>query len=172
MNHCMIDIETLGTAPGSVVLAAGIVVFGKDSYEAMLKFNLTESLKEDFKPNHETLKWWEKQGFDYTSLSDEKAGNEVILVKIASVIDRYKPNTVWGCGPQFDMVLLESYYRHYNIPVPWRYGQLRCFRTMRELFKPCIADWSFEGIPHNPLDDAKNQVRQLQKIMNCIKMTK
>jgi hypothetical protein len=64
MINVMVDIETLGTEPGCVVLSIGAVAFDKemgfveDFYEVI---NTVDSFSEGLTYDNDTLAWWKKQ---------------------------------------------------------------------------------------------------------------
>lgn len=171
--HLMLDLETLGTDYGDLVLCAGLVFWEeKDLYRHLFKFNMQQSKADGFKVNPRTLEWWGKQKINHMQFDEPDVDNRTVCKEISDVIKRMKPQTVWGCGPQFDLILLEAYFKFYGVDLPWSYKQERCFRTMRELFGSCAEDLVFEGTEHDPIDDATYQIKALDKIMSCLVLKK
>lgn len=69
---------------------------------------------------------------------------------------------VWGDGATFDPVLLEAAYRACNMPCPWYYTEVYCYRTLRQLKdskKPASVT------AHDALSDAKAQLKHLQELL-------
>ena len=64
-NDVMIDIETLGTDPGSVILSIGAVEFdlktGKTGEEFYQWIDLESSSNKGFSVSAGTIKWWMMQ---------------------------------------------------------------------------------------------------------------
>ena len=64
-KHVMIDTETLGRAPGSVVRSVAAVEFdpqtGETGRQKVWKIDLTDSIRYGFKVEASTLKWWMMQ---------------------------------------------------------------------------------------------------------------
>ncbi|HBA8665562.1 TPA: 3'-5' exoribonuclease, partial [Escherichia coli] len=65
-------------------------------------------------------------------------------------------------------VILRRSYERQEIPCPWRYHNDRDVRTIVELGKAIDFDARtaipFEGVPHNALDDARHQAKQVSAI--------
>lgn len=154
----MLDIETLGTRPGCVILSIAAVPFNVFSpldyfYERVSSESCVgRGLSIDAK----TAEWWLRQS---AQARDEAFGGslsiDIALVKLSDYITELGEVVVWGNGASFDAPILEAAYDVCNIKVPWKYTNARCFRTLKELFpavpyrKPVFA--------HNALEDAKAQ---------------
>lgn len=152
------DIETLGTAPGSVVVSIGLVRFNPqlDRVQAAeeltpgslkVVLNLQESLDEDFKISASTFKWWlgqskeaQKATFDHPEVYDLVEG----LVAVAEYFK--KGDKVWGNGASFDIPLVEAYFNKFRSVLPWGYSRVRCYRTLREM-----NDYDASLVPNNLL---------------------
>jgi 3' exoribonuclease, RNase T-like len=165
---CMIDLETLGTVPGSAIISIGAVMF---EFEFGFAEHLQSSLQAEFyriiRPDlsrftvdMDTVVWWMKQNdsarqifaygdstIDYTM--------EGALQSFDSWYKRYKPNRVWAHGACFDIPLLEFAMRAYRYTPPWSYRDIRDTRTIFDITGQKV-DKSM-GVEHNALDDAKNQ---------------
>ena len=170
MKHIMIDLETLGTAPGSAILTIGAIVFdphaglvgptwyGKISPASAQAFGAVDL---------NTLKWWEKQSeearaevFSGTDeLPDVLAGFSKWL-DLRSGIDERR---IWSNGGDFDTVLLRVMYGACDLKAPWSYKGVRCYRTLRSLF-PAIEAPRSNGIAHHALHDAMYQAKHLLEI--------
>jgi hypothetical protein len=163
MNHVMLDLETLGTRPGSVIVAIGAVQF--DAQDILSEFyreiNIQDSLSYGFQIDGETLRWWFRQS---------KAAQAAILSEHpASLVDTLqdfalwipKDSKVWGNGAAFDNALLAEAYHKTGMAVPWKYKHDRCFRTMAD--RSSVPPM-YEGTAHHALDDARGQARRLMAI--------
>ncbi len=142
--NVMIDIETLGTKPGSAILEIGANIF-RDSIEVefykpiCLKSNLKHGMTIDL----ETLAWWQKQpcmekvftskNVSLTYALDDFTGfvEDFVLTKFP-VMDKdpWKEVLVWGNGASFDAVLMEEAYRKTGKTPPWKYWNVRDVRTL------------------------------------------
>lgn len=161
----MIDIETLGTAPGSVILSIGAVEFGKDrildSFYQRVDPDSCVSLGMTIDAH--TVMWWLQQS--------DAARDEITQpgMHISKALTRFShwisdPDAeIWGNGAAFDNVLLADAYRRAGLPCPWKYQNDRCYRTLRALYPEIPMEPS--GTAHHALDDAVNQARHLMKIL-------
>lgn len=171
----MIDLETLGTVPVSVILSIGAVCFNSLSNEIgpklHIKINIQDSLNQGFTTQKSTIEWWGKQDSEASNLLEECV-NSTITVRRALTNFQYflMSNTdpekvcVWGCGSDFDNVLLSSTYHHLNMMVPWKYNNNRCYRTVKSIFPDVMLERT--GTHHNALDDALFQTQHLLKIFH------
>lgn len=160
MNHLMIDIETLGTAPGSVVLSIGAVVFDaeSDSLGAEFYANIdpVDCQKHGLTIDAATVLWWFDQTEDARAhLRPMRLPLAHVLGGLAAFLRDHQVKRVWGHGATFDPVLLDAAYRACGLKTPWSPYDVRDTRTLYELagIKPDRS----AGIHHTALDDAKAQ---------------
>ena len=173
MNNIMVDIETLGTAPGSVVLSIGAVYFGPEGlgekfYEVIDK---RDSLERGLTTDKSTVDWWAKQSADARKVLIDAVTDDVAL-PLDEVLKRFsvyvKPGCkVWGNGAGFDNPLIEALYRNVGKPAPWKFWDSRCFRTLKALFP--INETVKKVVAHNALQDAIDQAKLAVKILANIK---
>jgi hypothetical protein len=156
----MIDIESLGVTPGSVILNIGAVEFdpvsgqfGNDFYVAL---DIEESQRHcGCTIAASTIKWWMVQSEAARVASfgnDDSTSPAAALYMLHSFVKKRK---VWSHGPAMDVVLLEWMYRKIGIEIPWKYGDVRCTRTIYDIAGVTIN--RSNGTHHNALDDAKAQ---------------
>lgn len=179
MNRIMLDLETLGTKPGSVILAIGAVRFDAEKIldEFYVNINPESSVAAGLTMDVSTITWWLQQ-------SDEArkalvAGEARLLpyalqdfarwamcppgVEPKSVADLVQIDELWGNGSDFDNVLLARAYEAVEAPAPWKHRANRCYRTLKSLYpeipfeKPAVA--------HNALEDARAQAKHLIEIL-------
>lgn len=170
----MIDVETLGTTGGYVVLSIGYLPFkedGNDTFESLLnvgsKYNLdiNEQVRLGYKIDPNTMKWWMKQDgnarrivFSPTSVSKMKP----VLVKLFSDLEEVV--NVFSYG-YMDMAML-NYMSQRELG-----KELILYRKhsdLRTLIKHMEFEWdsSPEGfIKHDPLHDCIVQALAIQKLM-------
>ncbi len=168
-NRIMIDLETLGTSAGSVIVSIGAVRF--DAHKTLDTFycllDIEEAQREwRFHIDASTVLWWLKQSEQARAAltSGNREGVASALIKLANFIRLgSEADEVWGNGSDFDNVLLADYYRKIRMPLPWKYTRNRCYRTIaaphREQF-PIRRT----GTHHNALDDALDQANHLLAI--------
>lgn len=176
MHDIMVDIETVGTRPGSVILSLGAVVINYEDHmlgeEFYTVINMEDQIQRGLTMDYGTMVWWSQQ---------EPAAQEVLhraqdlgahnLVHALSDFYDFcyrafgsKPGNVWGNGANFDNVLLAEAYRVSRVHTPWKFHQDRCFRTLKNLY-PDVEAAPFDGVRHNALADARHQALHLLRIV-------
>ena len=161
MNDLMIDLETLGTRPGSIVASIGAVEF--DAETGMIgglfsaNIDLDSAERAGLTMDVSTVKWWMKQSDQACETTFNKGDKSlhVALFELTKFAVTVSPKRIWAHSPSFDLVLLEAAYRAINYPFPFRFTQSRDTRTIFDLtgVKPDRTT----GIAHNALDDALAQ---------------
>lgn len=168
-----LDLETLGTKPGSVIFSVGCVAFDETGVtsEYYSLISIPDSRRLRFKINLQTEAWWESQDLevrreldrawtDNTSVRDVLDTFGEWVIETAGDVDNV---VMWGNGADFDNVLLAAYYNVFGMDPPWRYTNSRCLRTLKNVFPgfepPMI------GTLHNALDDAKHQALWITNIL-------
>jgi len=142
-THAMIDIETLGTEPSSVIMSVGGVKFDPytsdvphDGKHWMLDVDAQTDAGRDV--NDSTLEWWAKQE---QSIQDRAFSTEgrTSLQEFMPDLNKWLVgcHTIWCQGPQFDMVMLENLFKQFDHHMNWFYWQVSDSRT---LFKMLPAD--------------------------------
>ena len=195
-KHIMLDLETLGTDPYSVILSIGAVHFDpgspgifRDSFEVLIdpKTSMAAGLRVD----PDTLFWWwdtdrdaarryymERLKFELP-LALQGFSDWLGWVSQDPSPDPEKPNPevlIWGNGANFDNVLLANAYKAARMDVPWKFYQDRCFRTIKGLdplgkLKPKgVLPGVPEGIAHTALADAFYQAAWMQNICDHLKL--
>ncbi len=163
----MLDLETLGTKPGSVILALGAVKFGAGQIFSSFyeRIDAQSCIDLGLTMDVSTVMWWLKQESD-ARLEITKPGkhiNEVLLAFSGWVAT---PDAeIWGNGASFDNALLGDTYDRAQIKRPWKYSNDRCYRTMKNLW-PNVA-LKRAGTHHNALKDAESQALHLMEIFEA-----
>lgn len=181
--HMMIDLETLGTHPGAVILSIGACIFDPHaslhgntgmpvfycnvSRESCEEFGLTADPK--------TEAWWNDQADEAKAgLMQNQLSLERALANFVQFWNDTHAKEVWSYGANFDVVLMEeamrnvaAYYRarapegkspSFEIVPPWSYKDVRCVRTTLALAGVDLSKMKRVGVHHNALDDARTQV--------------
>ena len=184
--HFMIDIETLGTCPYSVIIRVSAVKFDITEVNSQMMYddndvfdghiNLFDSIgKHGLIIEKDTLKWWQgKDNVDtfgklLTVCSTNNFDNLSMCHALADFLcyyidDEKTPFFVWGNSARFDLGLLANVYERCNVPLPWKWWNERCMRTYASIIPDIRKNHKFIGQPHNSVDDAKNQILIAQKI--------
>lgn len=164
----MLDIETLGTQPGSAIISIGAVKFNDREVrdEFYERIDLESCINIGLKMQPQTVIWWLQQ--------NDAARNEIcqqgkpiteVLANFSKWVDDSNAE-IWGNGATFDNVLLSCAYHAASLARPWKYSGDRCYRTLKNMF-PNI-EFARIGTHHNALDDAKSQAVHLIEILKQI----
>jgi DNA polymerase III epsilon subunit-like protein len=163
MKHMMLDLETLGTVPGCVVLSIGAVEFDpSDGLGA--EFHAAISVDDcgmDYGLTVDPLteQWWERQSKE---ARDAAFGGSCVLREALAQFDAFylgaETTCLWGHGASFDAPVLAAAYAAIGWKEPWAYNATRCTRTLYEAagVDPKAPEFQV-GTQHNALDDAKAQ---------------
>jgi hypothetical protein len=163
----MLDFETFGTKPGSMIRSIAAVMFtpnvpgtGNEFYMNVdVESQKTVGLTQD----PDTVRWWSQQG-EAAKAVLEKDQKPITLV-LSSFHAWYRANhvkAVWAQGSNFDPVIWEGVCRALGQTTPWKFWETRDTRTAYDLghFNP--KSERFIGVPHYALDDCKHQIKCVQ----------
>ena len=172
MKHIMLDLETLGLAPGSVILSIGAVAF--DPHAESLwnartfhqAIDPADSQRRGFRIDAGTVLWWmapERAAARDAWFKLEQIDLDSALLGFTAWLEQLGSDWVlWGNGSDFDNVLLKTAYEVCGLTVPWTHKQNRCFRTLKNLFPG--HEPAPDGTLHDALSDAIFQARCLMNI--------
>ncbi|NJO49786.1 MAG: 3'-5' exoribonuclease [Leptolyngbyaceae cyanobacterium RM2_2_4] len=169
--HLMLDLETLGIHNYAPIISYGAVLFDKSGIKDTLYKTLDVKQQIDGgyrQVDADTIKWWMSQGDAAKRVFRENSvetgvGLSELLPFTGSVPT--KELMVWGNGPTFDIVLIETLMKHHNIKPPWIFRNVRDLRT----YKDFVYDGRLTknvGTAHNALDDAIYQAMIVIEGMN------
>ena len=165
----MIDIETLGTRPQSVVLTIGAVKFDPwaddvDTDNGLYsRIDVDEQIALGRHVHQDVIDWWGKQAEDVR----EEALGDHERDSVTDMLDKLNKflvgaDNIWCQGPAFDAVILEDLYRDMERPTPWNFWQVRDSRTLFKTFGD-PRDKNAKGA-YNALIDCYYQARAVQQI--------
>lgn len=162
-RHVMVNLETLGLTPDSVILSIGAVVFDEAAIYSEHHWVLDLD-QPGRRIDAGTVKWWMKQ--------NEAARSAIFSAKeiwmLYRAIDEFNnlfdaDARVWANGANFDIPILENVYTNaFDQSTPWKYKNTRCYRTVRAMFPGIDNEIDSMGEEHNALDDARHQAYVLQ----------
>jgi len=167
--HLMIDIETLGTTPGSSILSLGALLFDPHSTTAPERTFYLEFCRESCQSlglheEPETLAWWEEQNQPMPQgIFPITDGLNAFLLWISNA--GCNINGVWANSPSFDIVLLTHALRLMRREWPLKYSLERDVRTIRNLILPGVQLHN----THNALQDCYHQAALIQLSMEKIR---
>lgn len=172
----MLDLETLGTRPGCVILTFGAVKFNPYTLDEpgpgiYFRLDADEQIERGREVQEDTLQWWMNQ---VPEVREEAigAGERISIEQFYRELNRFLvgANNIWAQGPVFDIAILENLYRQYGWPTPWQFWQISDSRT---LFKT-HGDPREKGRAghHNALADCVYQAKAVQQIYNKLGIQK
>lgn len=177
MKDVMLDIETLGTRPGSVVWAIGAVAMNLEQgivnnsvfYSVI---NVESARQIGLTVDDATLTWWRTQ--DHTALtelhtamqSDGGIPIKTALTEFGVWLSQYNSEKVrvWGNGADFDQPLLAEAYYKADLTPPWSWRNNRCYRTIKNTLPG--PKFIQPEIKHHALYDAHAQARHLMMLLS------
>lgn len=172
-THLSVDLETMGTNPDAPINSIGGKFFNPATGEMGPEFSKAIDLETSGGIiDRKTIKWWAKRSREAQSaiFTDEIPLDDALL-QLREFINENSCESfvqIWGNGANFDNVILRRSYERQGIPCPWRYYNDRDVRTIVELGNSIGFDVRmaipFEGVPHNALDDARHQAKQVSAI--------
>lgn len=175
-----IDLETLGTAPGSVITQIGLCAFNADALisaasATLIRIDPQDALDNGFTISWATIAWW---------LSQSDAAREAMVARGANthpvgialhratdwLASECEPDVrPWGHGASFDVTLLEMAYKMMRIPIPWDYHNVRDLRTLLTVAPEGVEKPVTRGTEHQAMDDAINQAEWIKRLVHAIK---
>ncbi len=173
----MIDLETMATEPDAVVLSIGACFFDLQTGKIGEKFYTCLSVTEQEEMNRvvdaRTLAWWNGQSKDARKVfTEKKYPVDHCLNEFTNFIlsNANKSQVMaWGNGSGFDISIMESLFRMFELPCPWLFYNVMDLRTFRRFVASNVKVPKLEGTNHHALDDAINQAKF---VLKHVKMNK
>ena len=174
----MLDLETLGTKPGSVILSIGAAPFGSHVANAptfYTSIGMHDSQARGLKVDPKTLAWWQQQELPVKAAAFMGA-NPLIeaLAKFTGYIKFLESLgfevRVWGNSASFDCGILKAAYEAIGQEAPWKYYNEMCFRTLKNLV-PASLTPRRQGMAHHALDDAIYQARWAEGLFKFLNLS-
>lgn len=159
--HVMIDLETQGIRPTSIILSLGAVVFdpatGVIGSEFYRNVDVASCEAIGLTRDQSTMDWWEDQSAEARKALEED--QQPITSVISDFTTWWKSVGAinpWSHGATFDIAILENIYLQLGLDAPWDFWNVRCCRTIlacsnRRIYRPK------DSVKHNALDDARAQ---------------
>ncbi len=172
-HHLMIVLKTMGTSPDAPIISIGAIFYDPQTGDMGPEFSKTIDLETAGGViDRGAIKYWCKQSREAQSaiMTDEIPLDDALL-QLREFIDENSGEffvQIWGKEANFNNVILRRSYERQGIPCPWSYYNDRDVRTIVELGNSIGFDVRmtipFEGVPHNALDDARHQAKQVSAI--------
>lgn len=140
-KHVCVDLETLGTVPGCVVLEIGAVAFDEDTpSEDWPVFRREVAMRAPDQRERwidvDTLTWWTNRAKDGAVIPGLARGMDLgdALRAFFEWFRQVEAEDVrvWSWGMDFDFGILRNAADQMGEKLPWRYNRQRCARTLCE----------------------------------------
>ena len=169
----MVDIETLGTQPGCVILSIGAVEFndkglGKEFYVQISPESCTDW---GLKIEPRTVMWWlEQNEAARKTLTDGKRNPLEAALTALNAAFKWKDQPVWCNGANFDFPILEAAYAALGWQAPWAYWSTNDYRTLKNIVPRDVynASKGEAQIKHNALADAMAQAETAIQLLSWV----
>jgi hypothetical protein len=170
-THLMVDIETLGTRPGAIVISAAFVRCIDEAHFVLnlsvLNLSVPDQQDLGMEIDPKTHQWWGEQEAKtpgiWARVTENPQPIAAALPYIAQWIQWAAGGSdwlIWCHGAIFDCPLLDELYRRAGLVSPWQYWQVRDTRTLYDLAGVNPKDYAVPP-PHIALNDALGQSRAL-----------
>ena len=176
--NIMLDLETLGTDADSVILSIGAVIFDDhNTYEELnIVLDVDAQVEKGRTIDERTVKWWQKQKdaswiFNAPKTPCDKALKDFQKLFFTRMNKEKRNIKIYANPISFDVSLIQSLFKTFNIQHPWRHWEVMDLRTMKYLYghRCDIKNIPFTGIKHDALDDAKHQVKVAQELIKVFR---
>jgi hypothetical protein len=183
LNHMMVDIETLSTAPDATVIAIGIALFNPEEGAIGLRHSYLPPIEgQGGSASTDTINWWMRtnaplftkymqRDFDVGLVMDW----ETISSNLGDLMYGYRVDTIWCNGLDFDLPILAAAFKRTNTENPFdafSYKQRRDVRQWKLAAE--LAGWQKPERPakltaHNALADAVWQCQEVCSIWSSLR---
>lgn len=171
--HVMLDIETLGTAPGSVILAVAAVPFGGPSNGLEPFHKLVDPRScaaAGMTVDQGTVDWWcarPEEQRRWIAGCRNAMPVEAVLAWLSIWWQDHAPGAcAWACGPDFDLAHLAAAYRLCGMAPPWEFWRARDLRTLRDAAGHDARQPWMQAPTHNAFDDAARQAAEAEMLLH------
>lgn len=181
LKHVMIDTETLGLTPGSIVRTVSLVEFepatGNTGRKKTWVINLQDSIKAGFKIEAGSLKWWmmksEEARKAFVALEEEETSLISFVNEFEYWFKQYDGKVaLWALQIDFDLPMLKPYLAYYHMNVmrndsydlPWNRKLLIDVRPFAEAYRLNHPDLK---TLHTSMDDCMMQIDAVAEVIKA-----
>lgn len=170
MKNVMIDCETLGKSPSSVIISLAAVKFefGSDATEVFsINFDPKSSKKYGMTTDQDTIDWWKTQPKE--AIQAFMSNQVTIESGMDAFLDFLGPERLqfvyWANGSTFDFPLVDWTLKAIDKPIPWKYWNCRDARTIYSICGINMKTYPRIGQHHNAVDDCLTQIKALKEAL-------
>lgn len=168
MKNVMMDIETLGVTPGSVVTQVALMRFNpfvlgemdkQNAFCMNIEVGVQIGLGLDINPS--TVDFWRKQEarIFLGTLTNARSPSDVISAIRFFFLEK-DSKYLWSRGPHFDVPILDFLAAKVDIKLPWGFWNVRDVRTSCSM-AGIVAKKAQDA--HNALADCEAQIISVQE---------
>lgn len=171
----MLDLETLGTEPGYIVLSVGACSFDLTTGEVHDVFYETLQTRPQAELGLDvdvsTVAWWLEQPQEAREEAfSGRSHPSYAAARFQTWFKMVEGSQIWSQG-NIDMPMWQRVMRLHNLNEPWDFWNIRDTRTLYDLAKmrdnfSYKHDVPRDGTYHHALDDAKHQVKCCHEAWN------
>jgi len=164
----MIDMETLNTAPDTVILTIGAVLFDPKGQGVVERLELRPTVDEqtdDYNRtiSDDTLRWWSEQSPE----AIEEAMGDRDRIPFKECMEKlyqfcWNRKAVWSHGAIFDINIAENAFRQLDMRIPWSFWNVRDTRTLYDVTGVSLKDGG-HVTTHKAVEDAERQAIVVQR---------
>lgn len=161
--------ETLDTAPSTVILTIGAVSFDPRGHGVIEKLELRPTIDEQTDKynrtiSDDTLRWWGEQS---PEAIEEAMGdkNRISFQECMEKLHKFCWNrdAIWANGSIFDIVIAENAFKNLNMRAPWQFWSVRDCRTIYDIAGVSLKDPKYgTKTTHKAIEDAIHQALVVQ----------
>jgi hypothetical protein len=172
----MVDLETLGNGPTSVIVQIGCVSFDRDTGEITDEFLVNvdpqSEIDAGFQVDGGTIQWWMGQAMigKCTWMGNSHSSKATLQALNLFINNRKTKKSIVWSHSTFDAPILSYHYNRYGMDIPIRYGFWLDLRTLSMLGRG-VASIPKEAKPpdaHDALADCRYQVRWAVKCWRAL----
>jgi len=170
----MIDLETLGTTAGCVVVSIGAVEFDRNGIGRGIEVypDRAEQIRLGAGVSSATLDWWMAQSDRARAIFNfDTVGVAPALYTLNEFInDRLEQPEIWCNGANFDFPILEALYERAGKPILYKHNYTNCFRTLKKNIPRAVYEALVVRpvVPHVALEDARAQALTTIALLNYL----
>ncbi|MDD6017177.1 MAG: 3'-5' exoribonuclease [Prevotellaceae bacterium] len=184
----MLDLETLGTQAGSIILSVAMQTFSldetkepKEEFSDHLHISVLSSLFHHLMSDYDTEDWWMRQSPEARQkvLNGQRDAADVenVMHLLYPLFSRWNEKYdlyIWGRGVGFfDMPLLDAVMRTVigdGYKTPWKYWAAMDVRTLMNFCKTCGLAYPKTETPHDAHEDVMKQIKEVQMCWQYVKV--
>jgi len=170
MLSLILDIETLDTAPTSVITEIGVLVFNRSDFTELACLSVAPciftQLAKGRSTSPETIAFHQAKS-TLPEINTRYHPKDAVHA-LRQFIAAYNPRRIWIQGPDFDRPVLEDFCTQFGDALPWEFWRTRDTRT---IWDAAFPDVKHAPRPHHALPDCRATLTDLTKALVALNRT-